>query len=123
MTSLKPYLLRAVYEWITDNGMTPYLLINAEYPNTVVPQQFVENGKIILNIKPQAIHGLVLGNEEISFSARFNGQSMNIHVPIQAILTIYAQENGKGMIFDQEDEETPPPEKKPPTKPTLRVVK
>jgi len=123
MTSLKPYLLRAVYEWITDNGLTPYLLINADYPNTVVPQQFVENGKIILNIKPQAIHALILGNEEVSFSARFNGQSMNIHVPIRAILTIYAQENGKGMIFDPEDEETPPPEKKPPTKPMLRVVK
>jgi len=123
MTSLKPYLLRAVYEWITDNGLTPYLLINADHPNTVVPQQFVENGKIILNIKPQAIHALILGNEEVSFSARFNGQSMNIHVPIRAILTIYAQENGKGMIFDPEDEETPPPEKKPPTKPILRVVK
>ena len=124
MTSLKPYLIRGVYEWIIDNDLTPYLLVNAEYPDTVIPPQFVEDGKIILNIKPQAIQGLSLGNADITFNARFNGKPMHLIVPIRAVLAIYAQENGKGMVFDQDDDnDSPPPEKKPPNKPTLRVVK
>jgi stringent starvation protein B len=125
MTSLKPYLIRSIYEWIIDNDLTPHLLVDADNSNAILPQQFIEDGKIVLNIRPQAVQGLTLGNNEIQFSARFSGKPMNIVVPITAIMAIYAKENGKGMIFDQEDEEpeNTPPENKPPTRPTLRVVK
>ena len=126
MTSLKPYLIRSIYEWIIDNDLTPHLLVDAENSQAILPQQFIEDGKIVLNIRPQAIQGLSLGNEEIQFNARFSGKPMHIVVPIVALMAIYAKENGKGMIFDQEDEEsdnTPPPENKPPARPTLRVVK
>jgi len=125
MTSLKPYLIRSIYEWIIDNDLTPHLLVDADNSNAILPQQFIEDGKIVLNIRPQAVQGLTLGNNEIQFSARFSGKPMNIVAPIKAIMAIYAKENGKGMIFDQEDEEPEetPPENKPPTRPTLRVVK
>ncbi len=125
MTSLKPYLIRSIYEWIIDNELTPHLLVDAENSNAVLPIQLIEDGKIVLNIRPQAIQGLILGNNEIKFSARFSGKPMNIVAPVAAVLAIYAKENGKGMIFDQEDEkpENTPPEPKPPTRPTLRVVK
>ncbi len=126
MTPLKPYLIRSIYEWIIDNDLTPHLLVNAEFSNAILPQQLVEDGKILLNIRPEAIQGLSLGNAEIEFNARFSGKPLHIVVPIAAVMAIYAQENGKGMIFDQEDEgsdETPPPEIKPPTRPMLRIVK
>jgi len=126
MTSLKPYLIRSIYEWIVDNDLTPHFLVDAENSLAILPQQFIEDGKIVLNIKPQAVKGLTLGNEEIQFNARFSGKPMHIVTPIAAVMAIYAKENGKGMIFDQEDEEsdkTPPPENIPPTRPTLRVVK
>ncbi len=125
MTSLKPYLIRSIYEWIIDNELTPHLLVDAENSNAVLPLQLIEDGKIVLNIRPQAIQGLILGNNEIQFSARFSGKPMNIVAPVAAVMAIYAKENGKGMIFDQEDEqpENTPPETKPPTRPTLRVVK
>jgi len=126
MTSLKPYLIRSIYEWIVDNDLTPHLLVDAENSLAILPQQFIEDGKIVLNIKPQAVQGLTLGNEEIQFNARFSGKPMHIVTPIAAVMAIYAKENGKGMIFDQEDEgadKTPPPENIPPTRPTLRVVK
>jgi stringent starvation protein B len=126
MTSLKPYLIRSIYEWIIDNHLTPHLLVDAENSHAILPQQFIEDGKIVLNIRPEAIQGLSLGNEEIQFNARFSGKPMHIVTPIAAVMAIYAKENGKGMIFDQEDEEsdnTPPPESKPPARPTLRVVK
>jgi len=102
------------------------LLVDAENSLAILPQQFIEDGKIVLNIKPQAVQGLTLGNEEIQFNARFSGKPMHIVTPIAAVMAIYAKENGKGMIFDQEDEgadKTPPPENIPPTRPTLRVVK
>jgi stringent starvation protein B len=126
MTPLKPYLIRSIYEWIIDNNLTPYLLVDAENNHAILPQQFVEEGKIVLNVRPEAIQGLSLGNEEIQFNARFSGRPMHIVAPVAAVMAIYAKENGKGMIFDQEDtesDETPPPESKPPGKPTLRVVK
>lgn len=127
MTPLKPYLIRSIYEWITDNDLTPHLLVNAEYPGVNLPTDFVEDGRIVLNIRPQAIQGLVLGNDEIQFNARFSGKPMRINTPIQAVLAIYAKENGRGMVFDPEDtdNDTPPPpepETKP-KKPQLRVVK
>ncbi|MGZ5052751.1 MAG: ClpXP protease specificity-enhancing factor [Methylobacter sp.] len=126
MTSLKPYLIRSIYEWIIDNNLTPHLLVDADNDNSVLPREFVEDGKIVLNIRPEAIQGLSLGNEEIEFNARFSGKAMHIVTPISAVLAIYAKENGKGMIFDQDDndgDDEPPPAKKPPAKPNLRVVK
>lgn len=126
MTPLKPYLIRSIYEWIIDNDLTPYLLVDAENNHAILPHQFVEDGKIVLNVRPEAIQGLSLGNEEIHFNARFSGKPMHIVTPVAAVMAIYAKENGKGMIFDQEDsghDETPPPENKPSGKPTLRIVK
>lgn len=124
MTSLKPYLIRAIYEWVLDNQLTPHLLVDAENSNAILPLDFIEDGKIVLNIRPEAIQGLLIGNEQVEFNARFSGKPMHIVAPITAILAIYAKENGKGMIFDPNDSEqqdTPPPP--PPKKPSLRVVK
>ncbi|MCF7964556.1 ClpXP protease specificity-enhancing factor [Methylobacter sp. Wu8] len=126
MTSLKPYLIRSIYEWIIDNSLTPHLLVDAENAGAILPTEFIEDGKIILNIRPEAIQGLSLGNEEIEFNARFSGKPMHIVTPVTAVLAIYAKENGKGMIFDpedNEDDEPPPPVKKPTSKPNLRIVK
>jgi stringent starvation protein B len=127
MTSLKPYLIRSIYEWLIDNNLTPHLLVDAENSNASLPQEFIEDGKIVLNIRPEAIQGLSLGNEEIQFNARFSGKPMHIATPIAAVIAIYAKENGKGMIFDHEDNEgdgdATPPDKTPPTKPNLRIVK
>ncbi|MGZ4968676.1 MAG: ClpXP protease specificity-enhancing factor [Methylobacter sp.] len=125
MTSLKPYLIRSIYEWIIDNNLTPHLLVDAEDTSAILPKEFIEDGKIVLNIRPEAIQGLSLGNEEIEFNARFSGKPMHISTPITAVLAIYAKENGKGMIFDQEDNDgdEPPPVKKPAVKPNLRIVK
>ena len=125
MTSLKPYLIRSVYEWIVDNNLTPYLLVDAENKAASLPEEFIEDNKIVLNIRPQAIQGLSLGNTEIQFSARFSGKPMHIVAPVAAVMAIYAKENGKGMVFDLEDndgDETPP-ENQPPSKPVLRRVK
>jgi stringent starvation protein B len=125
MTSLKPYLIRSVYEWIVDNNLTPYLLVDAENKAASLPEEFIEDNKIVLNIRPQAIQGLSLGNSEIQFSARFSGKPMHIVAPVAAVMAIYAKENGKGMVFDLEDndgDETPP-ENQPPSKPVLRRVK
>ncbi|MEE9338107.1 MAG: ClpXP protease specificity-enhancing factor [Methylococcaceae bacterium] len=126
MTPLKPYLIRSIYEWIIDNQLTPHLLVDAENPDAVLPTDFIENGKIVLNMRPEAIQDLLLGNNEIQFHARFSGESIHIITPTTAVLAIYAKENGKGMVFDPEesDNDTPPstPEKKH-TRPQLRVVK
>ncbi|HEC18771.1 MAG TPA: ClpXP protease specificity-enhancing factor [Gammaproteobacteria bacterium] len=124
MNSSRPYLLRAIYEWIVDNGMTPYLLVNAEHPHVVVPVEHVNNGKIILNIAPEAVQGLDMANEELSFNARFSGKPMHVSVPIAAALAIYARENGRGMVFNDEEDQGPdePPREKS-TGPKLRVVK
>ena len=127
MTPLKPYLIRSIYEWINDNDLTPHLLVNAEYPGVILPTDFVEDGRIVLNLRPAAIQGLMLGNDEIEFNARFAGKALHIVAPIGAILAIYAKENGRGMIFDPEEgeDETPPPEPqaKTPKRPQLKVVK
>jgi len=132
MTSSRPYLIRAMYEWMVDNRMTPHILVFADQPGVVVPQAHVDEGKIVLNISPNAIRDLVLGNEEITFSGRFSGKSMNIVVPVQCAVGIYTRENGKGMVFSPEDETPDPdgtstPEKgsanKPSVRPSLRVVK
>ncbi len=116
MTPLKPYLIRSIYEWIIDNQLTPHLLVDAENPDAVLPTDFIENGKIVLNMRPEAIQDLLLGNNEIQFHARFSGESIQIITPTTAVLAIYAKENGKGMVFDPEEPDNDtsplPPEKK-----------
>lgn len=128
MTSSRPYLIRALYDWIIDNGMTPHLLVDAEFPGSEVPRQYVEEGRIVFNINPAAINNLSLGNEYVMFDARFGGQPMSVTIPVMAVLAIYARENGRGMVFNEEEQgETPPPEPTEPapkpTRPALRVVK
>ncbi|UNM96671.1 ClpXP protease specificity-enhancing factor [Ignatzschineria rhizosphaerae] len=102
MTSNKPYFMRALYEWILDNNCTPYIVVDATLPFVEVPEQFITEGKIILNILPSATHNLYLGDEWITFSARFSGVSEEINIPIGAVVAIYAQENGEGMGFETE---------------------
>lgn len=129
MTSSRPYLIRAIYDWIVDNSFTPYLLVNAENDNAIIPREYVEDGKIVLNLNPTAITNLQLGNDYIMFNARFSGKAMEVSIPVIAVLAIYAQENGQGMMFDENNnnfpptspEDTPPPEKS--KKPQLKVVK
>ena len=99
MTSNKPYLIRALNEWIIDNQMTPFLLVDANIEGVEVPQQHIRDGKIILNIAPGAVQEIVFEDEWIYFSARFSGQAFMINVPISAVLAIYAKENGLGMMF------------------------
>jgi len=126
MTPSRPYLIRALFEWINDNGQTPYILVNTDMPGIQVPQQHIQDGKIILNIAPRAVQELDLGNEDIIFSARFSGVSMIVRVPINAILSIYAMESGEGMVFtDADGGDIPPDDNKPDKsgKPNLRVVK
>lgn len=125
MTSNRPYLIRAIHEWILDNGGTPYLLVNAEQDGVDVPRQHVKDGRVVLNISPDAIEGLRLGNEEIAFLARFSGVSRLVKLPVRAVLAIYSKENGRGMMFNENepDDEPPPAPGTPPPKPALKVVK
>lgn len=123
MNSSKPYLIRAIHEWIVDNGLTPYLLVDATVSNVSVPQQHISDNKIILNVSPRATHGLSITNEWIQFSARFSGASMNVSFPPGAVLAIYARENGQGMIFEKDGDEPTPPEPDKPARPQLKVVK
>lgn len=108
MTSNKPYLIRAIYDWIVDNDLTPYILVNSNFPGVQVPQEYVNNGRIVLNISPKACRGLHLENDRIIFTARFSGQSMQIFIVPAAVLAIYAKENGQGMEFPEEAHEPPP---------------
>ena len=124
MTSRRPYLIRAIYEWITDNSLTPHILVNAEYADVEVPTEHVHEGKIILNINPSAVQGLQIGNELIEFSARFGTVAMQVRIPVPAVMAIYARENGQGMAFnDEPDSEKPPPQRKSDKKPSLKIVK
>lgn len=134
MSSLKPYLIRAVYDWCVDQDLTPYLLVNAQAREVQVPRHSVqEDGRIVLNLRPQAVHNLSLGDQKIEFNARFGGSPMQVKVPLPAVIAIYARENGQGMVFDgnEEEEPTPPPstpvdagEAKPARpRPVLKVVK
>lgn len=97
MTSHRPYLLRALYAWIADNGMTPYLLVDATRPGVMVPPSAISEGRVVLNIAERAVAGLDMGNEIILFTARFNGVSQPVRVPMSAVLGIYARETGHGM--------------------------
>lgn len=123
MTPSQPYLVRAIYEWIVDNELTPYVLVNAENDESHVPQQYVENGKIVLNLGPVAVNDLEMANDFIAFNARFGGKAMNVSFPLSAVLAIYAKENGQGMVFNESDDENPPPEPDKPSRPSLKLVK
>lgn len=113
MTSTRPYFIRALYEWILDNQCTPYLLVNANFPAVQVPKEHVKDGRIILNLSPSAIRGLVMDNERVEFSARFGGVPRSLYLPIGSVLAVYAKENGRGMFFDES--EFPVPEATAPT--------
>lgn len=105
MTANRPYLLRAFYEWIVDNNCTPYLVVDATYELVKVPTQFIQNGQIVLNVAPTAVGNLQLGNDEVTFNARFGGQPFALYIPVKAVLAIYARENGAGTVFTLEEEE------------------
>ena len=128
MTSSRPYLIRAIYSWIVDNQMTPHLLVDAA-DDVVVPLEYVEAGRIVLNVAPMAVNGLAMENDQVSFSARFAGRPMNVFVPVERVLAIYARENGQGMMFNPQDGDEPPPGEEagdkpaPKSGPSLRVVK
>jgi stringent starvation protein B len=129
--STKPYLLRAIHEWCSDSNFTPYLSVKVD-ANTRVPMEYVKNGEIVLNLSYDATHRLTIGNDSIQFSARFNGVSRECSVPVDAVLGIFARENGQGLFFPVEPapaeaatapepaSETPA---SPPTRPKLQIVK
>lgn len=142
MTSSRPYLVRALYEWVADNGFTPYVIIDAT-AGAVVPQEHVQDGRIVLNISMSAVHELDINNDALQFKARFGGIVKHIYAPTASIVAIYAKENGRGMVFSDEDlgddsgtvtgtvttgDGAPPPKDEPPTppkrsKPNLKIVK
>jgi stringent starvation protein B len=131
MTPQKPYLVRAIYEWINDNHMTPYLLVNTDYEGVQVPTEYINDHKIVLNIAPDAVRNFHADNDWISFSARFSGKAMELFIPIIAVQAIYSKENNEGMFFPDEDMPPPPEPSKiddevvppPKSKPSLKVVK
>jgi stringent starvation protein B len=120
MSSTRPYLIRAFYEWIIDNNCTPHVVVNADVLGTDVPREYIDGGQIVLNIAMSAVQSLSLGNDLIYFQARFNGIAREVSIPIKAVMAIYARENGRGMVFTEDDgEEDPPPgEEKTTTKGT-----
>lgn len=135
MTPNQPYMLRAFYEWIVDNDLTPYIVVDANVPGTQVPIEHVRDGQIVLNISPSACGKLNITNVDVSFEARFGGVARVLNVPCKAVLAIYAKENGAGTVFSIEDDieseeaqvtaaEKPEAEEKPARgKPNLTVVK
>lgn len=131
MTSNKPYLLRAFYEWIMDNHLTPYILVDATKDYVDVPQAFVKDGQIVFDLSPDVLNKLLLNNDRVEFDARFSGQVKHVYIPMNAVLAIYAHENGEGIVFDPNDEgDDAPPEtndtasekSEDEKKPKLRIV-
>jgi stringent starvation protein B len=133
LRSRRPYLLRAMHEWISDCNQTPHIVVDASLQGVEVPRQYVQNGKIILNVSHNATSALTLGNDFVRFRARFGSATYDVAVPIAAVLGVYARETGQGMIFSDADAPPPePPSSTPPEppsgdakrpKPTLKVVK
>lgn len=107
--STRPYLIRAIYDWCVDSGFTPYLAVNAD-ENTEVPRAHVKDGQIVLNISPDAVRDMEIGNEIISCTGRFNGAAFKMRVPVAAVIGIFAKENGQGLAFQGEDPLQPPPQ-------------
>ncbi|CAM3538359.1 ClpXP protease specificity-enhancing factor [Paraphotobacterium marinum] len=103
MTAKRPHLYRAYYDWFLENDLTPYLVVNATFSEVVVPSEFINDGKIILNISPDALFNYHFQKESISFSATFKGVHENLYIPFSAIEAMYARENGEGIIFEKED--------------------
>jgi stringent starvation protein B len=129
LTSTRPYLLRAIYDWLLDNQLTPHLLVNASMPGVVVPSHYVKEGKIVLNIAPAAVRDFKMDLSQVEFNARFGGAPYNVYVPVRAIEAIYSRENGKGMIFPPEEENDGPDDSHQPSgtatprRPNLKLVK
>ena len=103
LKSNRPYLIRGIYDWIVDNQLTPYVLVDASKggENLSVPMQYVDHGRIVLNIGPNAVSQMLISDETISFTARFSGQAMQIVIPFQSVLAMYAKEIGQGMLFNE----------------------
>jgi stringent starvation protein B len=112
MLTSRPYLLRAMYEWILANKLTPYVLVNVDHPDVHVPLRYVQNNKILLNISPKAVRDLRLEDYALDFETTFSGIIEYIYVPVRAIESIYAAENGRGMRFEEDNDDDPPPLKK-----------
>jgi stringent starvation protein B len=108
--SRRPYLLRAMHEWMSDSGFTPHVIVDAGRPGVEVPKAYVKDGKIVLNLSWSATQHLALGNDWIEFDARFGGVSHHVRVPIGAVLGVYARETGEGMVFSDGEGEPPPPQ-------------
>ena len=113
MSGVVPYLIRAYCDWIEDSGLTPHILVNCEKKGALVPKGLAKEGKIVLNISSSATVGRAITNDSIRFKARFNGKSQQVIVPCDAVLTIYAQENGEGMFFDKLESSSSQEAKKP----------
>ena len=128
--STKPYLIRAIHEWCSDSNLTPYLSVKVD-PSTRVPTEYVKNGEIVFNLSYDATHRLTIGNDVIQFAARFNGASRECSIPIEAVLGIFARENGQGLFFPVEPADAQPAASTeeadkpatPPTRPKLQIVK
>ncbi len=110
MTSSRPYIIRALYEWIIENECTPYIVVNAFADAVEVPQEHVKDGQIVLNISPNAVQNLAICNESIDFDGRFSGIPKRVFVPVSSVMGIYAKENGQGMVFDVEVNQPEPPD-------------
>lgn len=135
MTPSRPYLVRALNQWIVDNDLTPYLVVDAGVQGVHVPEDYVTNGQIILNVSPGAVNSLSVEDDAIEFQARFGGVPMQVYIPVVAVMAIYAKENGQGMVFGAEPgaPEPPPFDESPTTpttsapgntqKPSLKIVK
>ncbi|MFB2538483.1 MULTISPECIES: ClpXP protease specificity-enhancing factor [unclassified Acinetobacter] len=103
LSPTRPYLAKAIYEWICDNNLTPYMLVDATQKGVTVPQQHVHDGQIVLNIAPHAVHQFVMNLDSVSFSARFGGVPQQLFVPMYAVMGIYSRENGQGLYFDPQE--------------------
>jgi stringent starvation protein B len=136
MNSSRPYLIRALYEWIVENNCTPHLLVNSDFKGVQVPAGYASDGQIVLNISPTAVRHLDMDNQAVSFEGRFGGVPQRLYLPVAAIMAIYARENGQGMVFELEQPDIQPagdadavdttPDKEPPKpggRPSLKVVK
>lgn len=103
VSSTRPYLLRAIYDWAVDNGLTPQVLVDADHEGVQVPMSYVQDGTIVLNIHPRAVTGMEMDNDHLFFATRFGGQPFEIFVPMGAVLAIFARENGQGIFFDSDE--------------------
>ncbi len=107
--STRPYLVRAIHDWCLDNALTPQIMVDATLPGVAVPQGFADDGRIVLNLHPNAVRGLELGDEYLMFSARFSGRAEEIAIPVEAVLAVYARENGQGIVFQADGSGITPP--------------